>query len=259
MTELRWLDPDSLSFPPTDEALATPNGLLAVGGDLSPERLVAAYRRGIFPWYEEGQPLLWWSPDPRTVVPPSKVHVSRSMRKFLRKCPLRITFDQDFVAVIRACAEPREYTQDTWITPAMQRAYTDLHRRGHAHSVEVWEDGILVGGLYGVALGKAFFGESMFSRRSNASKTAFLALARHLDKLGCELIDCQMPTDHLDSLGARQLSRGDFIAALQSLSNPRVPNCWPPPASAAAVEAMPAASILEAVSSEGRHDRSSSP
>ncbi len=245
MTELRWLEPHSLNFPPANEALADPNGLLAVGGDLHPDRLLAAYRQGIFPWYEEGQPLLWWSPDPRTVLHPSSVHLSRSMRKFLRKSNFVITFDRAFTDVIQACAAPREYTDDTWITPAMQRAYTELHYRGHAHSVEVWEGDQLVGGLYGIALGRAFFGESMFSRRSNASKTAFLALASHLQKLGCELIDCQMPTDHLDSLGAQQISRADFISKVQHLS--RLPDCWQKPKDDSAVEAVQTASILDSL------------
>ena len=226
MTELRWLDPDTLDFPPSSEALASPNGLLAVGGDLAPARLVAAYRRGIFPWYEEGQPLLWWSPDPRTVLTPSALHVSRSMAKFLRKTQFKVTFDQDFAAVMRACAEPRDYTDATWITPDMQRAYGQLHQRNIAHSVEVWDGSELVGGLYGIALGKVFFGESMFSRRSNASKTGFISLVRELQQRGCELIDCQMPTDHLESLGATTLSRAAFAQALGVLCHEGIPSCW---------------------------------
>ncbi|WP_285274956.1 leucyl/phenylalanyl-tRNA--protein transferase [Halopseudomonas bauzanensis] len=226
MTELRWLDPDTLDFPPSSQALASPNGLLAVGGDLAPDRLIAAYRRGIFPWYEEGQPLLWWSPDPRTVLAPSALHVSRSMAKFLRKTHLRVTFDQDFAAVMRACAEPRNYTDATWITPDMQHAYGKLHQRNIAHSVEVWDGTDLVGGLYGIALGKVFFGESMFSRCSNASKTGFIGLVRELQQRGCELIDCQMPTDHLESLGAMTLSRAAFAQALGVLCHEQVPSCW---------------------------------
>ena len=249
MTELRWLAPDSLDFPPASQALADPNGLLAVGGDLNPDRLIAAYRQGIFPWYEEGQPLLWWSPDPRTVVRPCSVHLSRSMRKFLRKSDFLVTFDRCFPAVIRACAAPRAYADGTWITPAMQHAYTELHRRGQAHSVEVWQANELVGGLYGVGLGRVFFGESMFSRRSNASKTAFLALACRLQQQGGELIDCQMPTDHLDSLGAQQLSRADFVSTVQHLSS--APDCWRRPDRHAPVEAMPAASILQSFTTEG--------
>lgn len=246
MTTLRWLESDSLDFPPANEALPDPNGLLAVGGDLSPERLLSAYRQGIFPWYEEGQPLLWWSPDPRTVLAPHAAHLSRSMRKFLRKTNFTITFDRDFPAVIHACAAPRSYTTDTWITPTMQYAYIELHRRGHAHSVEVWDADELVGGLYGVALGKAFFGESMFSRRTNASKTAFLALAHHLHNLGCELIDCQMPTEHLNHLGAVNIPRADFIPGVRRLSNQ--PDCW---RASAVVEPLPAASILDTFTSEG--------
>ncbi|SDS34983.1 leucyl/phenylalanyl-tRNA--protein transferase [Halopseudomonas litoralis] len=226
MTELRWLDSDSLDFPPSNEALTNPNGLLAVGGDLTPARLVAAYRRGIFPWYEQGQPLLWWSPDPRTVLLPSSLHISRSMGKFLRQTRYTVTFDRDFAAVISACAEPRDYTDATWITADMQQAYMQLHQWQVAHSVEVWDGDELIGGLYGVALGKVFFGESMFSRRSNASKTGFIALVLHLQERGCELIDCQMPTDHLHSLGASTLSRKDFVAALGELCNEQVPTCW---------------------------------
>lgn len=242
MTLLPWLEPDSLDFPPADQALADPNGLLAVGGDLSAQRLLAAYRQGIFPWYEEGQPLLWWSPDPRTVLAPRSAHLSRSMRKFLRRSEFTITFDRDFTAVVKACAAPRDYTDSTWITPSMQQAYSELHQLGHSHSVEVWEGTELVGGLYGVSLGKVFFGESMFGRRTNASKTAFLALAHQLQQLGCELIDCQMPTDHLNSLGAREISRSDFIRMAGRLSSE--PDCWRS-ATGAAVEAVPAASILD--------------
>ena len=245
MTQPRWLDPASLDFPPASLALPNPNGLLAVGGDLDPDRLIAAYRRGIFPWYEEGQPLLWWSPDPRTTVRPGSVHLSRSMRKFLRKTDFTVSFDRCFPAVIQACAAPRDYTDDTWITPAMQQSYTELHRRGQAHSVEVWQGGELVGGLYGVGLGQVFFGESMFSRRSNASKTAFLALAWRLQQQGCQLIDCQMPTDHLASLGAEPMPRAEFIRTVQHLSS--AADCWPVPDSHAHVEAMPAASILNAL------------
>lgn len=243
MTELRWLDPNSLDFPPASQALSNPNGLLAVGGDLDPDRLIAAYRQGIFPWYEEGQPLLWWSPDPRTVLSPSDAHLSRSMRRFLRKTDFVVTFDRCFPEVIRACAAPRNYTDETWITPAMQRAYSELHRRGTAHSVEVWEGDELVGGLYGVGLGRVFFGESMFSRRSNASKTAFMALACYLRKRGCELIDCQMPTEHLHSLGAQQLPRAEFISTVQRLSG--MPDCWQATGVGSDIEALPAASILE--------------
>lgn len=227
MSELQWLNPHSLHFPPVDAALKNPNGLLAVGGDLSAERLISAYRQGVFPWYEQGQPLLWWSPDPRTVLLPNALHVSRSMQKFLRKTRFEVTFDQNFSDVIQHCAEPRDYTDATWITPQMQEAYLELHKRDLAHSVEVWDQGELIGGLYGVALGKVFFGESMFSRRSNASKTGFIILVRQLQKWGFELIDCQMPTDHLESLGASEIPRHEFIAILQQLCTQHQSNCWP--------------------------------
>lgn len=226
MSQLTWLNPLSLAFPPPDQALDDPNGLLALGGDLSPARLERAYRLGIFPWYQDGQPILWWSPDPRTVLFPEQLHVSRSMQKFLRKTSLHVTFDQAFKQVVRGCAAPRDYADDTWITEEMQEAYAELHRRGLAHSVEVWDDEQLVGGLYGVALGRVFFGESMFSRRDNASKTGFITLVRHLAKQGFVLIDCQMPTDHLFSLGAVTMTRAEFQAQLEELCNQGVVNHW---------------------------------
>ena len=211
---LTWLQRDTLTFPPLDQALREPNGLLAAGGDLSPQRLLAAYRHGCFPWYQEGQPLLWWSPDPRTVLYPEELHVSRSLRKTLRQGVFQVTFDEDFKAVIEGCAAPRSYADGTWITPAMQEAYLQLHRMGVAHSVEVWKDGQLVGGLYGLAMGQLFFGESMFSRVTNASKVGFVTWVEHLRERGFKLIDCQMPTQHLASLGARTISRKAFSDAL---------------------------------------------
>ncbi|WP_304638897.1 leucyl/phenylalanyl-tRNA--protein transferase [Pseudomonas sp.] len=243
MPQLTWLDVDTLDFPPAEQALDDPNGLLALGGDLSPERLELAYRRGIFPWYQDGQPLLWWSPDPRTVLYPSDLHISRSMRKFLRRTPFRVTFDQDFPAVMAGCAEPRDYTDATWITQDMFDAYCHLHELGLAHSVEVWEDELLVGGLYGVALGKLFFGESMFSRRDNASKTGFITLVEQLQHWGFELIDCQMPTDHLFSLGAQSMSRAAFQTCLSRLCGPQVPSHWG--GTGAPVDHAPGASILK--------------
>lgn len=212
---LTWLSRENLTFPPLERALREPNGLLAAGGDLSPERLVRAYRHGCFPWFQDGQPILWWSPDPRTVLPPQEVHVSRSLAKLIRQQRFRVTFDQDFAAVIEACAGPRSYTDGTWITTPMQAAYLELHRRGIAHSVEVWLDGELVGGLYGLAMGKLFFGESMFSRTDNASKVGFVTLTRHLNDWGFVLIDCQMPTQHLHSFGARSITREKFSRYLQ--------------------------------------------
>lgn len=192
-----------------------PNGLLAAGGDLSADRLIQAYRHGCFPWFEEGQPILWWSPDPRTVLFPEELHISRSLGKVLRQERYQVTFDQNFAAVIQACAAPRTYANGTWITGSMQSAYLELHRRGHAHSVEVWEQGVLVGGLYGLAIGQLFFGESMFSRADNASKVGFATLVERLTAWGFVLIDCQMPTQHLHSFGARAIARTTFAHYLR--------------------------------------------
>lgn len=223
---LAWLDRDTLDFPPLEQALREPNGLLAAGGDLRPERLIAAYRHGCFPWYQDGQPLLWWSPDPRTVLFPGELHVSRSLAKFMRQQSLRVTFDQAFADVIAACAGPRQDTDGTWITQPMQRAYLRLHELGIAHSVEVWQADQLVGGLYGLAMGRLFFGESMFSHTSNASKVGFVTLVRHLQAWGFVLIDCQMPTRHLESLGARAISRADFATFLQRHLDPPSAATW---------------------------------
>lgn len=211
---LTWLQRDNLTFPALDKALREPNGLLAAGGDLSAERLLAAYRHGCFPWYQEGQPLLWWSPDPRTVLYPGELHVSRSLRKRLRQECYTVTFDRAFADVIDGCAGPRSYTQETWITSHMKTAYLKLHEMSVAHSVEVWREGQLVGGLYGLALGKLFFGESMFSNASDASKVGFVTLVEHLQEWGFQLVDCQMPTPHLASFGARTISRKTFAKAL---------------------------------------------
>lgn len=211
---LTWLQRDSLDFPPLNKALREPNGLLAAGGDLRPERLIQAYRHGCFPWFQDGQPILWWSPDPRTVLLPDELHVSRSLAKVLRQGRYQVSFDQAFAEVIRACAAPRSYAAETWITSPMQDAYLKLHRSGIAHSVEVWRDGELVGGLYGLAMGQLFFGESMFSRADNASKVGFATLVERLKAWGFVLIDCQMPTEHLLSLGARTISRDEFARYL---------------------------------------------
>ena len=212
---LTWLKRDTLTFPPLAKAMREPNGLLAAGGDLSADRLIQAYRHGCFPWFSEGQPILWWSPDPRTVLFPEELHVSRSLGKLLRKQRYQVSFDRDFAAVIQACAAPRDYADGTWITDDMQDAYIELHARGHAHSVEVWDNGELVGGLYGLAMGQLFFGESMFSRADNASKYGFVTLVRQLQAWGFVLSDCQMPTDHLQSLGARSIPRQLFADYLQ--------------------------------------------
>ncbi|MFC3606758.1 leucyl/phenylalanyl-tRNA--protein transferase [Stutzerimonas tarimensis] len=212
---LTWLQRDDLAFPPLDRAMREPNGLLAAGGDLSAERLQAAYRHGCFPWYQEGQPLLWWSPDPRMVLFPEELHVSRSLRKRIRQQAYRVTFDTCFDRVVQGCAGPRDYTDGTWITSAMQQAYLDLHGLGIAHSVEVWQEDELVGGLYGLAMGRLFFGESMFSRANDASKVGFVALVEHLRDRAFVLVDCQMHTEHLASLGARPIPREAFAQALR--------------------------------------------
>lgn len=205
------------AFPDPAQALRDPNGLLAVGGDLSLRRLLNAYREGIFPWYGEGDPILWWSPDPRTVLTPSRLHCSRSLRKLLRRRTFSVTMDRDFPAVIRACAGPRVGSQGTWLLPEMISAYCGLHVHGVAHSIEVWQAEQLVGGLYGVAIGGVFFGESMFSRVDNASKVALVQLCDHLVRLGVELIDCQVLTSHMQRMGADLVTRERFLARLVEL------------------------------------------
>ncbi|NWO11606.1 leucyl/phenylalanyl-tRNA--protein transferase [Chromohalobacter salexigens] len=208
---LPWLPPHRIGFPPVEQALREPDGLLAAGGELSPDWLRCAYRRGIFPWFAPGEPILWWSPDPRLVLFPDEIHVRRSLAKRLRNAGFTVTFDHAFSTVIDACAAPREEHAGTWITPEMRHAYCRLHAESVAHSVEVWRDGELVGGLYGIGLGGVFFGESMFSRVADASKVALVHLARHLSAHGGQLIDCQVHTPHLASLGARRIARSTFI------------------------------------------------
>lgn len=204
-----------LHFPPVH--LAEPDGLLAVGGDLSQERLLLAYRLGIFPWYE-GKHILWWCPDPRFVLFPNELKVSKSMQQLLRREAFTFTVNKAFKAVIHQCKSIKRRGQTgTWITPAVEEAYTGLHKAGHAHSAEVWQDGELVGGLYGIRMGKVFFGESMFARVSNASKYAFISYVQLLRNEGVELIDCQVQTDHLASLGARMIPRTAFVALLDQL------------------------------------------
>ncbi|EQM77780.1 leucyl/phenylalanyl-tRNA--protein transferase [Pseudomonas stutzeri] len=225
---LTWLQRDELSFPPLETAMREPNGLLAAGGDLSPERLLASYRHGCFPWYQEGQPLLWWSPDPRTVLYPEELHVSRSLAKKLRQGVFNVTFDRAFQDVIQGCAAPRDYADGTWITTPMQNAYVTLHQLGVAHSVEVWQDGQLVGGLYGLAIGRLFFGESMFSRATDASKVGFVTLVERLRGWDFKLIDCQMPTQHLASFGARTIPRRIFAEALAKYLDEPGPARWEP-------------------------------
>lgn len=204
-------------FPPLEQALNHPDGLLAVGGDLSVERLIVAYRQGIFPWYSEEQPILWWSPRQRLVLFPEHLKVSRSLRKTLRTHDFVITMDQNFRGVVEACALPRHNQQGTWITQDIIEAYCQLHQRHLAHSVETWLHGKLVGGLYGIALGKVFFGESMFSSVSEASKVAFVKFVRQLQQWNYELIDCQVKTEHLMSLGAFEIPRQKFRALLDRL------------------------------------------
>lgn len=218
---LHLIDPSDprAGFPSVDEAEREPDGLLAIGGDLSMPRLLDAYRRGIFPWFNEGQPILWWSPDPRTVFLPERLRLSRSLRKAIRNRGYRVSISEAFGSVIRACAEPRAGTKGTWITWEMRKAYETLHSHGHAHSVEVWKDHQLVGGLYGVLLGRVFFGESMFSRERDTSKIALAHLCTHFHQLGGELVDCQVYSDHLASLGAVTIPRREFVRLVRYSSN----------------------------------------
>ncbi|MDJ0918204.1 MAG: leucyl/phenylalanyl-tRNA--protein transferase [Woeseiaceae bacterium] len=222
---LYWIDPTSppTSFPGIESALREPDGLLAVGGDLNSERLLCAYERGIFPWYVEGQPILWWSPDPRCVLIPERFHVSRRLARDIRRSALSVTANTAFEAVIRACAEPREHQDGTWITADMLDAYCRLHDEGWAHSVEVWLGDRLVGGIYGVAIDRVFFGESMFSRETNASKIAFYAVCRWGLERGIRLVDCQVESPHLLTLGARTMPRNEFAMRLRELCTSRTP------------------------------------
>ncbi len=222
---LPLLDPDRPVFPPPERAARAPNGLLAAGGNLAVATLRDAYRRGIFPWFEAGQPPLWWSPDPRAVLFPDQVHVSRTMARLLRSGRYRITSDHSFGAVIRRCTAPRGGQAGTWIVPEMIAAYEALHAAGDAHSVECWIDGELAGGLYGVAVGAVFCGESMFSLRPNASKLALIHLARGLSAGGFTLIDCQVGNPHLASMGATDIPRAAFLAHLVAARDRLLP--WP--------------------------------
>jgi len=222
---VRYAAPDDHPFfPATGFVLDDPAGLIQIGGALTPDWLLAAYQRGIFPWFSSGDPILWWCPDPRTVLIPNEFKLSRSLAKVLRNGGFHITYDTAFQAVIDACA----YTRDeTWIMPEMITGYRQLHEQGYAHSVEVWKDGVLVGGLYGIVIGKIFFGESMFAKTSNASKVALATLCQQLLKWDFQLIDCQFRTDHLVSLGAKEISRNDFLQALdQAISQPTQRGKW---------------------------------
>lgn len=226
-----WLDADT-PFPPLSEALAEPNGLLCAGGELSVERMLNAYLNGIFPWYSPGDPVLWWSPDPRMVLLPGQFRISRSLRQTLRRGEYEIRLDTAFEQVIAACAQtPRPGQSGTWIVPEIVRAYTRLHELGLAHSVETWTEGELIGGLYGVGIGGMFYGESMFAHRTDASKLALAHLCAFLADREVEMIDCQMYTPHLASLGAAEIPRAEFMAALSSLTGDPQQGCgvgrWP--------------------------------
>ena len=223
---IHWLDDDE-DFPAVDRALRRPNGLLAAGADLSPERLLHAYRLGIFPWFSAGEPILWWSPDPRMVLFPHELKIGRSLAKSLRKGDYQVRADTAFEAVMQACSEPRPGQRGTWITDQMKAAYTRLHGLGVAHCIETWRDGELIGGLYGVALGRMFYGESMFSRASDTSKIAFVHLLRQLQKWNFGLVDCQMNTPLLASFGAREIPRRQFTRQVAELVNyPGVSGPW---------------------------------
>ena len=214
-----WLSTTNHYFPPTSTALLEPNGLLAAGGDLTPDRLIKAYRAGIFPWFSDGEPILWWSPAPRCVLPLKQLHISKSLAKLIRKDKFKVTFDTAFCEVIEQCSAMREHQEGTWITSDIKTAYADLHARHIAHSVEVWQDQELVGGLYGLAIGNIFFGESMFSKQSNTSKIAFCYLVNQLREWDFNLVDCQVHSEHLESLGAIEIDRALFSNYLANIDN----------------------------------------
>jgi leucyl/phenylalanyl-tRNA---protein transferase len=225
-----WIHPDDSpdAFPNVELAMREPDGLLAAGGDLSPARLLAAYRAGIFPWYEAGQPILWWSPDPRCVLWPKEFHLSRRLAREIRTSKCELRFDTAFGSVIEACAAPRRHQSGTWITTEMQKAFLRLHNDGWAHSIEVWNGADLVGGVYGIAIGRVFFGESMFSRRSNTSKMALAGLAQLMTASDMELIDCQVVSQHLTTLGARTMPRAGFVRLLHKACHGFEPRTnWP--------------------------------
>ena len=227
MTSIAWLsDDESVGFPPVTRALAEPDGLLAVGGTLSPRRLITAYEHGVFPWYAEGQPVLWWSPDPRAVLYPTELRISRSLRKRVKNAGFETRLDTAFAAVIHGCSAPRASGDGTWLTADMIAAYTQLHALGLAHSVETWQAGELAGGLYGVSLGRVFFGESMFSRLPDASKIALVRLIDETRGRGIVLIDCQIASPHLESLGSRSIPRAEFIDLLSRYCRPHRAGSW---------------------------------
>lgn len=216
-------------FPDPAQAMRAPNGLLALGGDLSPARLLAAYSHGIFPWFGEDEPILWWSPDPRCIFRTDRPHISRSLRRQLRRSPWEVRLDTAFAAVMDACAAPREDQHGTWIVPAMRHAYVELHRLGHAHSIEVWDGDTLVGGLYGVSVGRLFCGESMFSARSGGSKMALVAACRHLHAAGYPWLDAQVTNPHLLAMGAEEWPRRHFLEGVAELvRTPPGADVWQP-------------------------------
>jgi len=226
---LTLLDSDRAdqAFPSISTALTDPDGLLAVGGCLSTQRIINAYRQGIFPWYSDEDPILWWSPNPRLVVFPDQLHVSKSLQKTQRRQTFQLSFDTAFADVIQACSMPRAQDSGTWLLPEMQAAYIRLYEEGHAHSIEAWFQGKLVGGLYGIAIGQVFFGESMFHTKTDASKIAFVTLVQQLTEWGYQLIDCQVHTDHLASLGAEEMPRSDFAILLRKfLQNKPHATAW---------------------------------
>lgn len=231
MKGIVWLgdEEDPTWFPPVTNALSEPDGLLAAGGELTPARVLAAYERGIFPWYSDGQPVLWWSPDPRAVLFPDELRISRSLRRTLRQAPFVTRLDTAFDLVIEGCAAPRASGTGTWLTAEMIAAYRRLHALGFAHSVETWHADRLIGGLYGVCLGHVFFGESMFSIETDASKVALVRLIAETQARGIELIDCQVPNAHLQSLGSRAIAREDFLHLLARCARPQEPGRWRAP------------------------------
>ena len=229
MNSLSFLDRTNTIFPSPEKALTDPNGLLAIGGDLTPERLISAYYQGIFPWFNQEDPILWWSPDPRAVFIPGKLHTSRSLKKSLKKKQWRITINNSFSNVVKGCAAPRENQQGTWITADIYHAYQKLHEYKQAHSIEIWDDNELIGGLYGLAIGQVFCGESMFHKKTDASKVAMFALEQHLIKWNFKLIDAQIMNPHLQSLGAMEVSRKAFLKQLNQYKQTAVSSdCWIP-------------------------------
>ena len=209
----------AIDFPDITDALKNPNGLLAIGGDLDETRLLNAYQKGIFPWYNEGEPILWWAPNPRCILKPNKIHISHSLKKCLRKNQFQITYNKNFTNVISQCSVNRNKDNDTWLTTDMKKAFINLHKSGYAHSVECWHNKELVGGLYGIAMGKIFFGESMFSRMPNTSKITLVHLAKRLEEMSFQLIDCQIKSKHLQTLGAQMITRNQFTKFLKDFCN----------------------------------------